>query len=167
MSTLYNSRNADKFVVRLPDGMREEIADRAKANNRSMNSEIVVMIKNQLNGGEPLSDSATALIDLVKAELGERTQERREEETKEAIANYLNGSGLPSNAMEVVVRGRAGVGKSTVLNALHKTLQTSINMEGVPVPPTVYMTLSNSTFRSLLQVADRHERVVFLTDESE
>lgn len=35
------SRTADQFVVRFPDGMRERIAESAKLNGRSMNSEIV------------------------------------------------------------------------------------------------------------------------------
>lgn len=34
-------RESDKFMLRLPDGMREDIALLAKANNRSMNAEIV------------------------------------------------------------------------------------------------------------------------------
>lgn len=37
----YSSRTADKFVVRLPDGMRERIGDIARKNHRSMNSEII------------------------------------------------------------------------------------------------------------------------------
>lgn len=37
----YNSRTADKFVVRMPDGMREAINEVAIQNNRSMNSEII------------------------------------------------------------------------------------------------------------------------------
>jgi hypothetical protein len=37
----YSSRTADKFVVRFPDGMRERIAQLARVNHRSMNSEIV------------------------------------------------------------------------------------------------------------------------------
>lgn len=35
---------ADKFMLRLPDGMRDRIADAAKANNRSMNAEIVARL---------------------------------------------------------------------------------------------------------------------------
>lgn len=35
------SRTADQFVVRFPDGMRDRIAESAKTNGRSMNSEIV------------------------------------------------------------------------------------------------------------------------------
>nr|WP_137162101.1 Arc family DNA-binding protein [Pseudomonas asiatica] len=38
------SRTADKFVVRLPDGMREKIADIARDNHRSMNSEIIARL---------------------------------------------------------------------------------------------------------------------------
>ncbi|MEH3117098.1 MAG: Arc family DNA-binding protein [Methylorubrum populi] len=34
-------REPDKFVVRLPEGMRSTIAEMAKSNRRSMNSEIV------------------------------------------------------------------------------------------------------------------------------
>lgn len=36
-----DSRTADKFVVRLPDGMRDAVGFRAKGNHRSMNSEII------------------------------------------------------------------------------------------------------------------------------
>ncbi|WNN42780.1 Arc family DNA-binding protein [Winslowiella toletana] len=43
--TKYPSQMQDKFNLRFPDGMRDEIADRAKANGRSMNSEIIEMIK--------------------------------------------------------------------------------------------------------------------------
>jgi hypothetical protein len=35
------SRESDKFVLRLPDGMRDRIKLAAEANNRSMNSEIL------------------------------------------------------------------------------------------------------------------------------
>ncbi|WP_429499314.1 Arc family DNA-binding protein [Robbsia andropogonis] len=37
-------RESDKFMLRMPDGMRDRISEAAKANNRSMNSEIVARI---------------------------------------------------------------------------------------------------------------------------
>lgn len=37
----YSSRTADKFVVRFPDGMRERLAEMARANHRSMNSDVI------------------------------------------------------------------------------------------------------------------------------
>ncbi|OWV87342.1 hypothetical protein ATY75_03260 [Rhizobium sp. N122] len=38
-------REQDKFMLRLPDGMRERIADAAKSNKRSMNAEIVAALE--------------------------------------------------------------------------------------------------------------------------
>jgi len=41
-------RDYDKFMLRLPEGMRDSIAERAKENGRSMNSEIVQIIEDAL-----------------------------------------------------------------------------------------------------------------------
>lgn len=41
MTTKPPSRSADQFVLRLPEGMRQRIADEAKLNGRSMNAELV------------------------------------------------------------------------------------------------------------------------------
>lgn len=41
-------RDYDKFMLRFPDGMRDAIAERAKQNGRSMNSEIIDIINNSL-----------------------------------------------------------------------------------------------------------------------
>lgn len=49
------SRNADKFVVRLPDGMRERIAEIARLQHRSMNSEIVRRLEESMVGDDPQS----------------------------------------------------------------------------------------------------------------
>lgn len=45
----YNSRTADKFVIRLPDGMREKLKDAAKGNKRSLNSEMISRLEASLN----------------------------------------------------------------------------------------------------------------------
>lgn len=45
----FPSDKADKFVVRFPDGMRDRIAEAAKANNRSMNAEIVARLQSSVN----------------------------------------------------------------------------------------------------------------------
>lgn len=43
-----SSRTADKFVVRLPDGMRSRIAEVARQHHRSMNSEIIARLEHSL-----------------------------------------------------------------------------------------------------------------------
>lgn len=42
-------QNQDQYIVRLPDGMREAIKRRAKSNGRSMNTEIIMMLKSAMN----------------------------------------------------------------------------------------------------------------------
>lgn len=50
-------RDYDKFMLRFPDGMRDAVAERAKANGRSMNSEIIQIIEDALSGRvNPLAD---------------------------------------------------------------------------------------------------------------
>ncbi len=47
-----NSRNADKFVVRLPDGMRARIAVLARQQHRSMNAYIICKMEAVLKEDE-------------------------------------------------------------------------------------------------------------------
>ena len=67
------SRDSDKYIVRLPDGMRDAIAKKAKAGNRSMNAEIVAILAAALT---PESGIATlpdaALLDEVVARYSAR-----------------------------------------------------------------------------------------------
>ena len=46
------TRDQSKFMVRMPDGMRERIAEQATANNRSMNAEVVARLQASLDGLE-------------------------------------------------------------------------------------------------------------------
>ena len=45
----YSSKIADKFVVRLPDGLRDRINVAAEENHRSMNGEILARICGSLD----------------------------------------------------------------------------------------------------------------------
>ena len=49
ISEQYNSRTADKFVVRLPDGLREKVEAAAKARYTSMNTLMVQAIDELLH----------------------------------------------------------------------------------------------------------------------
>lgn len=54
-------RSADKYIVRLPDGMRDRIRDNAAANRRSMNSEIVYHLDRALADENKKGPAATAI----------------------------------------------------------------------------------------------------------
>ena len=69
------SRQLDKFILRLPEGMRDVFAASAKANNRTMNAEIVMRLQNSLNSkhsvaGMSSGDEADAHERLPKGLLG-------------------------------------------------------------------------------------------------
>jgi predicted DNA-binding protein len=50
-SSATTGRDSEKFNLRLPDGMRERIADAAKENGRSMNSEIIARLEASFDEG--------------------------------------------------------------------------------------------------------------------
>lgn len=54
-------KDYDKFVVRLPEGMREAIAERAKKNGRSMNAEIVQILEDSLQEDTHNPDGLTKI----------------------------------------------------------------------------------------------------------
>ncbi|WP_306218279.1 MULTISPECIES: Arc family DNA-binding protein [unclassified Pseudomonas] len=66
MSNQSKRQLEEKFVVRLPDGMRERIALRARENTRSMNSEIVHRLETTVEL-EAALDRAHKIIDQLLA----------------------------------------------------------------------------------------------------
>ena len=69
---IYSSRTADKFVVRLPDGMRERIAEVARNHHRSMNSEIIARLEQSLIQEGVLGDELSMRLDSPELSLHER-----------------------------------------------------------------------------------------------
>lgn len=57
----FPSDNADKFIVRFPEGMRERIANSAKASGRSMNAEVVARLEGSFQPTEDHSQLKTVL----------------------------------------------------------------------------------------------------------
>ena len=57
--TAFPSDTADKVLVRMPDGMRDHLKAAAKANNRTMNAEIVVRLEQSF---KELADSTDPMI---------------------------------------------------------------------------------------------------------
>jgi plasmid stability protein len=58
-------QEADKFIVRLPEGMRDILKARAASNNRSMNAEIVAILGAAI--GDESSLGAASVETLLKA----------------------------------------------------------------------------------------------------
>lgn len=83
----FNSRTADKFVVRLPDGMRKAIEDLAGDNHSSMNTEIIRAIEAHLEGQARQS----LLLDALQAQLPAGQAPARQQTQQQAEVDYLDG----------------------------------------------------------------------------
>lgn len=66
MTTSYSSRDADKFVLRMPDGFRDEIAVLAKESERSMNSEMICRLKKSVTQDKIVQDQEKVISLLLE-----------------------------------------------------------------------------------------------------
>lgn len=60
-----NSRDQDKFVLRMPDGLRPQICDAALINERSMNSEIIYRLRRTIELEAKLEDKDKTIRNLL------------------------------------------------------------------------------------------------------
>ena len=60
-----NSREQDKFVLRMHDGLRPEISDAASINDRSMNSEIIFRLNRTIELETQLADKDKIIRNLL------------------------------------------------------------------------------------------------------
>ncbi|CAH6360040.1 Arc family DNA-binding protein [Klebsiella pneumoniae] len=69
----FPSQEMDRFNVRLPVGMRDAIADRAKRNGRSMNSEIVQILQDALETEKLIAETDIVDFDSTQAVLDSKS----------------------------------------------------------------------------------------------
>ena len=87
----YPSEKQDRFIVRLPDGMRDRIKAAAEANNRSMNAEIVATLGEKYP--EPVFDSDDFAWLLLK--LSSATPEQHQEMLKQVKRRLADATDDP------------------------------------------------------------------------
>ncbi|HBL4046840.1 TPA: Arc family DNA-binding protein [Salmonella enterica subsp. enterica serovar Derby] len=91
----YPSQMQDKFNLRFPDGMRDAIAERAKANGRSMNSEIVQILEDALKAqivacDKPLSPSSSdEVVTMSMSQLNKIVSLAAEDTAKSVVENLI------------------------------------------------------------------------------
>lgn len=106
----------DKFVVRFPDGLRDQIADAAKGSGRSMNAEIVTRLEWSLEA--QLLDQVEQLhknLDSVRSMAATAAALRAD------IARYAEGD---RQALEWLLGADGALTEETALNAAQLALDT-------------------------------------------
>lgn len=144
------SRELDKFVVRLPHGLRDRIAERAADNGRSMNAEMVRMLESGL-AGELLSVEGRELLRALRAEMASDDHD------------------LPPGVVEVTMRGKPGSGKSTLMTVLGRHLQDMLSTYAPTygmISPKVIFASDQSTSHGIAKACVNHSRVILLRDEA-
>lgn len=82
----FPSQEMDRFNVRLPAGMRDAIAERAKRNGRSMNSEIVQILQETLDTDKAISESDLVDFDSTQAAFNAASTAEEKEEFLRSLA---------------------------------------------------------------------------------
>ncbi|MFC3628208.1 Arc family DNA-binding protein [Paracoccus angustae] len=90
------TRESDKFIVRLPDGMRDRIKAAAEANNRSMNAEIVATLEDRYPAPTSGDD-----LDLEHREITVRGIDRVLRLVRENMIRQLDGGGGDADILNV------------------------------------------------------------------
>lgn len=117
------SQSQDKFIVRLPDGMRDRIKVAAEKNNRSMNAEIVATLEEAYPVSTFALDTVLAMMDDIVA--------RYEESAPEAAERFRQGRKKMLEAYKHSLT--AGQGEEVVIAMLNTLLETLQGL-GVDVP---------------------------------
>ncbi|MCW6569823.1 Arc family DNA-binding protein [Yersinia ruckeri] len=100
----------ERFTVRMPDGMRDAIADRAKKNGRSMNSEIVQILQDALIKESIFGDIANTEIEQMEYD-PDKEITLTSSELKDFLKNAAKGiiddasEQIAKNATEATLRG--------------------------------------------------------------
>ncbi|QIU92156.1 Arc family DNA-binding protein [Yokenella regensburgei] len=99
--TKYPSQLQDKFNLRFPDGMREAIAERAKLNGRSMNSEIIQIIEDAIKRDAIIEDALEQRGDI---RLDESKVSELEQLQEKIIAVQKSENSLLKRQIEILRR---------------------------------------------------------------
>lgn len=92
--TPYPSETQERFIIRLPDGMRDRIAEEAKKNGRSMNAEIVHVLTLVYNNKQALNEMSFA--DAPNNALGDEIHHAATAAITAAVRSVMEKHGLGS-----------------------------------------------------------------------
>jgi hypothetical protein len=82
-------RGSDQFMLRLPDGMRDFVAEMAERNGRSMNAEIVNALAHQIARFSPGKPLPAGIIEVMNAAMAERIRQGEIQHTIREMGQQL------------------------------------------------------------------------------
>lgn len=88
MATTYPSQKADKFLLRLPDGVRQKVYEAAVANNRTMTKEMALRLQQSF---EDQAKLPVPVQEAIRDEMAERGGTEEEALLRLVLAGQANG----------------------------------------------------------------------------
>lgn len=104
-------RGCDQFHLRFPDGMRDQIEERARTAGRSMNAEIVQILSAALNSNHQAEEAPMPSAKEENGQIVIRPPEGMREQIKAAAET--NGRSMNSEIVLALQAHLAGIGQST------------------------------------------------------
>lgn len=98
--TVPTGRDSDKFMLRLPDGMRERISKGAAANNRSMNAEIVAVLEQHYPSNasiDELIEHTAALARIIREQKDRYDLQALNAPLREIVMELMKDAGKAGN----------------------------------------------------------------------
>lgn len=111
-------RDSDKFMLRLPDGMRDRIKAAADSNNRSMNAEIVATLEHAYPAPIYMPPDMQTLTDYMAFVESAETDKEREEFVR--LANEGLSRDVSTSAWQICI-GRESDGNPALYLTMRKT----------------------------------------------
>lgn len=97
----YASQQLDRYIVKFPDGMRDQLKKAAKENNRSLNAEIIA----RLEGYEELASLNQTLISKIKEDEASQTiQIKLMPVLKKQLDHYSKISNVYATNYKVIIQ---------------------------------------------------------------
>jgi len=104
-------RGSDQFIVRLPDGMRDFIAEMAQRQGRSMNAEIVNALAHQIARFSPGKPLPAGIIEVMNDAMAERIRQGEIQQTVREMGQKLEL--IAKELDQVAADSRTVAGKSS------------------------------------------------------
>jgi hypothetical protein len=122
------SDQQDKFMLRLPDGMRERIKAAAEANRRSMNAEIVATLDAKYPS---LTGAQRQYWESWQVRAQTEPDPEKQREIVQAAARLMN---LTDPDISMWIEERDGGKKRVVVSGFYKGRAEKLAQEGMPIP---------------------------------
>ncbi len=133
MTDKATGRDSDKFMLRLPDGMRDRLSEEARANKRSINAEIISRIEESFSLSSSFGkDDIFPRLEQAMSKLEEDL--KRNDATTRKIIDYYNDQLTMSATLFKIILEEGKLNKSlrNIIESMLNTYRERYSISDIP-----------------------------------